>query len=121
MQLYKVLNRRFEKIEQRLHNIENRLIQIEDQLEVPLSPYLINVGVDLPDRLRASYFALKKLGGNATATQVAEITKRTRAIESSHLTQLTFMHFLSKKRQGHFVVYEIKHDQTTSLMKVKNH
>lgn len=117
---YKVLNLRFERIEERLHNLEACLIQIEGQLETPLSPYLINIGVDLPDHLRASYFALKKLGGNGTASQVANITKRARAVESSYLNQLTLMHFLSKKRQGHFVVFEIKHDQTTSLKKVKN-
>ena len=113
----RVINLRFEKIEERIHNLEVRLIQIEGQLK---TPYLINVGVDLPDHLRASYFALKKLGGNGTATQVANITKRARAIESSHLNQLTLMHFLSKKRQGHLVVYEIKRNQTKSFKKVKN-
>lgn len=61
--------------------------------------------LSLPDNLRKTAYALSKLGGEATAEQVAKETERTRAIESAYLNQLQRMGYINRKRKGHKVVY----------------
>ena len=53
----------------------------------------------LPDHLRKTAVTLCKLG-EATAEEVAEQTKRARAVESSYLNQLVMMGYLKKERRG---------------------
>lgn len=63
--------------------------------------------LSLPDNLRKTAYALSKLGGEATAEQVAKETERTRAIESAYLNQLQRMGYINRKRKGHKVIYSI--------------
>lgn len=55
--------------------------------------------LSLPDHLRKTAVAICKLG-RATAQEVAEQTKRARAVESGYLNQLVLMGYLKKERKG---------------------
>ena len=55
--------------------------------------------LSLPDHLRKTAITLCKLG-EATADEVAENTKRARAVESAYLNQLVLMGYLKKERRG---------------------
>jgi len=53
----------------------------------------------VPDHLRKTAVTLCKLD-QATAEEVAEQTKRARAVESGYLNQLVLMGYLKKERRG---------------------
>ncbi len=55
--------------------------------------------LSLPDHLRKTAITLCKLG-EATAEEIAEQTKRARAVESGYLNQLVLMGYLKKERRG---------------------
>jgi hypothetical protein len=55
--------------------------------------------LSLPDHLRKTAVTVCKLG-NATAEEVAEQTRRARAVESGYLNQLVLMGYLKKERKG---------------------
>jgi len=55
--------------------------------------------LSLPDHLRKTAVSICKLG-RATAQEVAEQTKRARAVESGYLNQLVLMSYLKKERKG---------------------
>lgn len=55
--------------------------------------------LSLPDHLRKTAVSICKLG-HATAEEVAEQTKRARAVESGYLNQLVLMSYLKKERKG---------------------
>jgi phosphoribosyl-ATP pyrophosphohydrolase len=55
--------------------------------------------LSLPDHLRKTAITICKLE-QATAEEVAEQTKRARAVESSYLNQLVLMGYLKKERRG---------------------
>ncbi len=55
--------------------------------------------LSLPDHLRKTAVTICKLG-HATAEEVAEQTKRARAVESGYLNQLVLMGYLRKERKG---------------------
>jgi len=55
--------------------------------------------LSLPDHLRKTAIAICKLG-RATAQEIAEQTKRARAVESGYLNQLVLMSYLKKERKG---------------------
>ena len=61
----------------------------------------------LPDHLRQTYKVLIDQG-EATATQIAEKTRRQRAVESLYLNQLTLMGLTQKSRSGREVLFKIK-------------
>lgn len=55
--------------------------------------------LSLPDHLRKTAVTLCKLE-QATADEVAEHTKRARAVESGYLNQLVLMGYVKKERRG---------------------
>lgn len=55
--------------------------------------------LSLPDHLRKTAVSICKLG-RGTAMEVAEQTKRARAVESGYLNQLVLMSYLKKERKG---------------------
>jgi predicted transcriptional regulator len=55
--------------------------------------------LSLPDHLRKTAITICKLE-QATAEEVAEQTRRARAVESSYLNQLVLMGYLKKERRG---------------------
>jgi hypothetical protein len=58
-----------------------------------------NFVLSLPKHLQQTWIALKGLN-EATAEQVAAVTKRARAVESAYLNQLAVMGAASKERRG---------------------
>jgi len=83
------LRRDFKCLKEKLESI-NVMIKIAG---------LTGIELDLPDNLRLTYNTLCKLAV-ADAQQVADITKRARAVESSYLNQLVRMNVVSAQRHG---------------------
>ena len=92
----------FDRIMQEMMQIRYRLDDIEAALskwnprplDIPESDLL-----SLPDHLRKTYITVMSRG-ECSATQVANLTGRCRAMESNYLNQLTRMGWLSKDRDS---------------------
>ena len=96
-----------EKIRENLEQLNEKIdvmieIQKHGQREIPDSlPEALDVMtlLSLPDHLRKTAVTLCKLE-EATANDVAEQTKRARAVESGYLNQLVIMGYVKKERRG---------------------
>lgn len=98
---------------QLLQKIKESLDRLNEKMEViielqkhssksdPDIPDVLDVMtlLSLPDHLRKTAITLCKLD-QATAEEVAEQTRRARAVESSYLNQLVMMGYLKKERRG---------------------
>ena len=94
------------KIKESLDRLNEKMevmieIQKHGQKDVQVIPNALDVMtlLSLPDHLRKTALVLCKLG-HATAEEVAEQTKRARAVESGYLNQLVLMGYLKKERKG---------------------
>jgi predicted transcriptional regulator len=85
-----LLNSQEESQKEILHNIPETL---------DLDPLL-----SLPDHLRKTFVTVTSFK-EATAAEVGEQTKRTRALESSYLNQLVMSGYLKKERIGRKVYF----------------
>jgi len=65
--------------------------------------------LSLPDHLRKTAITICKLG-RATADEVAEQTKRARAVESAYLNQLVLMGYLKKERVGRKAYFYVERE-----------
>jgi len=110
MAVYKKLEEKstriLEKIKESLDQLNEKIdvmieIQKHGQRENPDIPDVLDVMtlLSLPDHLRKTAVTLCKLD-QATADEVAEQTKRARAVESGYLNQLVLMGYLKKERRG---------------------
>jgi len=110
MAVYKKLEVRstqlLEKIKESLDRLNEKMdamieIQKHGQRVNPEIPDVLDVMtlLSLPDHLRKTAITLCKIG-EATAAEVAEQTKRARAVESGYLNQLVIMGYLEKERRG---------------------
>jgi DNA-binding transcriptional ArsR family regulator len=96
-----------EKIRENLEHLNEKIdvmieIQKNGHRELPENlPEALDVMtlLSLPDHLRKTAVSLCKLE-KATADEIAEQTKRARAVESGYLNQLVVMGYLKKERQG---------------------
>lgn len=97
-----------EKIRDNLEKLNEKVeVMIELQkherkdIQQPLSdaPLDVMTLLSMPDHLRKTAMAICRLG-RATADEVAEQTKRARAVESAYLNQLVIMGHLKKERNG---------------------
>ena len=96
-----------EKIKENLEQLNEKIdvmieIQKHGQREIPENlPEALDVMtlLSLPDHLRKTAVTLCKLE-KATAEEIAEQTKRARAVESGYLNQLVIMGYLKKERVG---------------------
>lgn len=68
----------------------------------PINVYMLK----LPDSLRKTMLAMSWLR-EATTSQVAKITERTRSVESFHLNQLERMGYLVKLRRGKKIYFRV--------------
>jgi hypothetical protein len=98
-----------------LQKIKESLDQLNEKMEVMIEiqkhgqPASIQDGIpdvldvmtllSLPDHLRKTAVTLCKLD-QATADDVADQTKRARAVESGYLNQLVLMGYVKKERRG---------------------
>ncbi|MGD0495826.1 MAG: transcriptional regulator [Candidatus Bathyarchaeia archaeon] len=69
------------------------------QQPLPDTPLDVMTLLSMPDHLRKTAMTICRLG-RATADEVAEQTKRARAVESAYLNQLVIMGHLKKERNG---------------------
>ncbi|NIR14558.1 MAG: transcriptional regulator [Desulfobacterales bacterium] len=106
-----------EKIKDGLDQLNSKLdIMIEIQKnenEAESIPDVLDVMtlLSLPDHLRKTAVTLCKLG-EGTAEDVAEQTKRARAVESSYLNQLVLMGYLKKERRGRKAYFYAEEEQS---------
>jgi len=95
-----------QKIKESLDRLNEKIdvmieIQKHSQKESEAIPDVLDVMtlLSLPDHLRKTAVTISRLG-QATAEEVAEQTRRARAVESGYLNQLVMMGYLKKERRG---------------------
>jgi ArsR family transcriptional regulator, lead/cadmium/zinc/bismuth-responsive transcriptional repressor len=99
-----------EKIEENLEKLNEKMeVMIEIQKNgngnqrsvptLPDAPLDVMTLLSMPDHLRKTAMAICRCG-RATAQEIAEQTRRARAVESAYLNQLVFMGYLKKERKG---------------------
>ena len=102
-----------EKIEATLEKLNDKVeIMIEIQkstnnnpnnskapLSLPEASLDVMTLLSMPDHLRKTAMSICRCS-RATAEEIAEQTKRARAVESAYLNQLVFMGYLKKERKG---------------------
>ena len=106
-----------EKIKESLDKLNEKMeIIIELQKQEPRNlpeqlPDALDVMtlLSLPDHLRKTAITICKLG-RATADEVAEQTKRARAVESAYLNQLVLMGYLKKERVGRKAYFYVERE-----------
>ena len=119
------LDRIFEElinIRQRLDDIERTLSNWNPQpLPIPESELF-----SLPDNIRKTYLIVASKG-ECSATQVSNLTGRSRAIESSYLNQLARMGWLIKRRNSKTLQFRAitslkeKHEQIQTPVLLQTH
>jgi len=72
--------------------------------------------LSLPDHLRKTAVTLCKLD-HATADEVAEQTKRARAVESGYLNQLVLMGYVKKERRGRKAYFYVEREESQNGVK----
>jgi len=97
-----ILEIKTQEIEKKLNGIKKMLDKIEEKMDRIMAPVR---AASLPDRLRTTMNVLIELG-EATASQVAERTGRTRVAESTALNELTRLGFVEKRRKGREVYFK---------------
>jgi len=108
-----------EKIKESLDKLNEKMeIIIDLQKQEPRSnipeqlPDALDVMtlLSLPDHLRKTAITICRLG-RATADEVAEQTKRARAVESAYLNQLVLMGYLKKERVGRKAYFYVEKEE----------
>ena len=104
---------RLDRIFQELQNIRHRLDDIENMFS-NWQPQTLNISeselFSLPDNLRKTYLVVASKG-ECSATEVSNLTGRSRAIESSYLNQLTRMGWLTKRRNSKTLNFRVHASQ----------
>ena len=107
-----------EKIRENLERLNEKMevmieLQKHDKKDVlqPLSdaPLDVMTLLSMPDHLRKTAMTLCRLG-RATANEIAEQTKRARAVESAYLNQLVIMGYLKKERNGRKAYFYVERE-----------
>jgi hypothetical protein len=106
-----------EKIKENLERLNDKMeVMIELQKHDHKEPQLIqDASLDvmtllaMPDHLRKTAMTLCRCG-RATAEEVAQQTKRARAVESAYLNQLVIMGYLKKERKGRKAYFYVDRD-----------
>jgi hypothetical protein len=76
---------------------------------LPDAPLDVMTLLSMPDHLRKTAMTLCRLG-RATAEEIAEQTKRARAVESAYLNQLVIMGYLKKERNGRKAYFYVERE-----------
>ena len=96
--------------------LNDRLIRLEKKvhalLQILVTPVQLGrnerlVLRQLPGHMIKTYFALEEFG-EASASDVASVTGKVRAVESGYLCQLVTMGFCLKRRKGRKVLFSCK-------------
>lgn len=109
--------RLLQKIKESLDRLNEKMeviieLQKHSSKENPDIPDVLDVMtlLSLPDHLRKTAITICKLE-QATAEEVAEQTKRARAVESSYLNQLVMMGYLKKERRGRKAYFYVEKEE----------
>lgn len=114
-----------QKIKESLDRLNEKMevmIEIQKHGQRPSQELIPNGVLDvmtllsLPDHLRKTAVTLCKLD-QATADQIAEQTKRARAVESGYLNQLVLMGYVKKERRGRKAYFYIEREENHNEMK----
>lgn len=103
-----------QKIRENLERLNEKMeIMIElqkrgrkDVQPLPEAPLDVMTLLSMPDHLRKTAMTLCRLG-RATAEDVAQQTRRARAVESGYLNQLVIMGHLKKERKGRKAYFHV--------------
>ena len=97
-----------EKIKENLERLNEKMevmIELQKHERKDLQPIMADAPLDvmtllsMPDHLRKTAMTVCRLG-RATADEVAQQTRRARAVESAYLNQLVIMGYVKKERNG---------------------
>ncbi|MEM2249670.1 MAG: transcriptional regulator [Candidatus Bathyarchaeia archaeon] len=97
-----------EKIKENLEKLNEKMeimieLQKHGRRDIQTIPHEAPLDVmtllSMPDHLRKTAMTVCRLG-RATADEVAQQTRRARAVESAYLNQLVIMGYLKKERRG---------------------
>lgn len=97
----------FDRIFQEIQQIRYRLDDIETVLSkwnIPSLEISESKLLSLPDNLRKTYLIVASKG-ECNATQVSDLTGRSRPIESCYLNQLVRMGWLTKHRNSKTIIF----------------
>lgn len=106
-----------EKIRENLERLNEKMeVMIElqkhgkkDFQPLPDAPLDVMTLLSMPDHLRKTAMTVCRLG-RATADEVAQQTKRARAVESAYLNQLVIMGYMKKERKGRKAFFYVDRD-----------
>ncbi len=118
-----------QKIKESLESLNEKMeVMIEIQKHNPQSapmglegiPNVLDVMtlLSLPDHLRKTAVTLCKLD-HATADEIAEQTRRARAVESGYLNQLVLMGYVKKERRGRKAYFFIEKEENQDQNKTE--
>jgi len=100
LQILEKIRENLEKLNEKMEvMIEIQKTGKKDFSPLPESPLDVMTLLSMPDHLRKTAMTICRLG-RATADEVAEQTRRARAVESGYLNQLVIMGYLKKERKG---------------------
>jgi hypothetical protein len=103
-----------EDVSERLKQIEERLGTLERLVakgphgtsKVSTTTISMDQLLSLPSSLQRTMVAIQELK-EADASGVAEVTERSRSVETIYLNQLARIGYLSRERRGHKVFFKI--------------
>ena len=107
--------RTLEACRKMMQNLNGEVEQIRRRLDAleslkfykPNKACVVEKEVDLPDHLYRTWHTLKRHPEGATASDVAEITERERAVESAYLNALVVMELAKKRRVERKVIFTL--------------
>ncbi|MEM7825965.1 MAG: helix-turn-helix domain-containing protein [Candidatus Aenigmatarchaeota archaeon] len=105
------LEKKLEELEKRLSDAENLLYILKKRLEILEN--LPKLKLILPEHLLPTFLSIYQLE-RATASQVAEKTKRARAVESAYLNQLVTMGYLKKEKEKRYTYFKVDYSSPLS-------
>jgi hypothetical protein len=106
-----------EKIRENLEKLNDKMeVMIELQRHgknsvqpLPDTPLDVMTLLSMPDHLRKTAMTVCRLG-RATADEIAQQTRRARAVESAYLNQLVIMGYLKKERKGRKAYFYVERE-----------
>jgi len=99
----------FEAIMRKVESVDDKVSALTQQVKTPGVPMPLAI-VYLSVAVQKTRDALKTFDEPATASEIAAITGRARAIESMHLNELFRMGFVEKEKQGRKRLFRVKDD-----------
>ena len=100
LQILKKINENLEKLNQKIEiMIELQKHGTKEFQFISENPLDVMTLLSMPDHIRKTAMTVCKIG-RATAEDIAQQTRRARAVESAYLNQLVIMGHLKKERQG---------------------